>query len=56
MRTDAGMIVREPIRASLADLVRRLSSATAAKHFCCLRQLSRWLVEHGNLRIAQGIG
>jgi site-specific recombinase XerD len=49
MPTDVGSIAREHVEAYLADLVERLSPATAAKHYRSLQQLFRWLVEDGEI-------
>ena len=49
MPTDAGVIAREHVEAYLADLLERLSPATAAKHYRSLQQLFRWLVEDGEI-------
>ncbi|MCU1671360.1 MAG: xerC2 [Blastococcus sp.] len=49
MPTDAGTIAREHVEAYLADLIERLSPATAAKHYRSLQQLFRWLVEDGEI-------
>jgi site-specific recombinase XerD len=49
MPTDAGVIAREHVEVYLADLLDRLSPATAAKHYRSLQQLFRWLVEDGEI-------
>lgn len=49
MPTDAGRIAREHIEAYLADMLERLSPATAAKHYRSLQQLFRWLADEGEI-------
>jgi site-specific recombinase XerD len=49
MPTDAGHIAREHVEAYLADMIDRLSPATAAKHYRSLQQLFRWLAEDGEV-------
>ncbi|MCU1483233.1 MAG: integrase family protein [Subtercola sp.] len=49
MPRDAGAVAREHVEAYVADLVERLSPATAAKHYRSLQQLFRWLVEDGEI-------
>jgi site-specific recombinase XerD len=49
MPTDAGVIAREHVEAHLAELLARLSPATAAKHYRSLQQFFRWLVEDGEI-------
>jgi site-specific recombinase XerD len=49
MPTAVSAITREHVEAFIADLLDRLSPATAAKHYRSLQQLWRWLVEDGEI-------
>src|SRR5690242_18104792 len=49
MPTVVGSITREHLEAFLADMLDRLSPATAAKHYRSLQQFWKWLEEDGEI-------
>lgn len=49
MPTAVGSIRREHVEAFLADMLDRLTPATAAKHYRSLQQLFKWLDEDGEI-------
>lgn len=49
MPTTVGAITREHIEAFLADMLDRLSPATAAKHYRSLQQFWKWLADDGEI-------
>jgi site-specific recombinase XerD len=50
MPTAVSAISREHVEAFIADLLERVSAATAAKHYRSLQQLWRWLLEDGEIQ------
>jgi site-specific recombinase XerD len=49
MPTGASAVSREHVEAYVADLLARVSPATAAKHYRSLQQFFRWLVDDGEI-------
>lgn len=49
MPTRVGSVTREHIELFLADMLERLSPATAAKHYRSLQQFWRWLADEGEI-------
>lgn len=49
MPTAVGTVTREHVEAFLADLLDRLSPATAAKHYRSLQQFWKWLEDDGEI-------